>query len=265
MTIRKIADFMLFFWGMTTGAGVIFFLLKYQLEWDKYFPTLPSLLDLSQDLRFINDKWEVLLLCFISIVTLIAIAYDSPKWRRHGEIIFSQAAMPTNFKKVPYGRYLLAIVFINAVLFIAMAATIHILYLFTAMMSWHHINGVIWIKILRVNLNTYLNDPIYEPPSNDPHADFVRRRRKVIQWYMFDSNCLVKDVTLALLFGTTAMVSYFGYLQNQATNILTYTCLVLLKLLSEWIMHKERNVRDQQLAEIDADQTIGDIARETAN
>ena len=237
-------------WVTLLAAGIINYVLRYKLEFEKYFPTSNSFTEPSYIFVFLGAKWAVVTLGLVFLITLIFLNLDNGKYVEQAEGCFLRMRAPTEWRLVR-GRYIVIwVVTSNIFLFLGAVYSIDDVKIFSILFMLHHLNAVAWIIVFRWNVNHYFHAPEYLPTPSDPSTPFVLERREVMETFLCRTANIQREGLTAMCYAASFLLALIVDARNAAVGVVPYLLAAFGEAANQYFSYRERRDRNAGLRRV---------------
>lgn len=262
LTIKKAVRKFSFLWNTLLVAGLFTFLVRYKLDFGRYFLSVADISNLSAWHAFLSEKSDTLTLGAVCLVSFVMLTRDSGKWQEIGEGCFSTLATPAQWERV-HGRHVFTwVILSNIAIFLALPLFADWLVPFCALLAVHHLNAVAWIVYLRRNMQHYFVHPQYAIPETDIHKPFIERQRKTVVNFMIEESHVARHIIVVAACMIAISIAVLSSTEELILRTTSYIVLVAGVLVNEYLAFFARLRRDRSLDEIRTDWDEFDKQRE---
>jgi hypothetical protein len=254
-TVKRRLRRLLRIWRLLPALGLFRVAFSEKIGFSDYFNNFRDLLDPGKVQIFASERWSTLILVAIFFYLYQACSAEQEFSVDTAHEVFSPDKVPTDWQKFLGGNVLEFVIVANIIQFSALAFTVDDLLRFTAVLLTFYSLSVIGNYTTGKTINTYFQNPVFEPSSNYPLTPFIKRRREVVlqfvnRWHP------QKEIFVAFGCLLVLLLTYFELNHHRA---IPYLALAALIASNEYIVWRWRFVRDKALDQINDDQD--DFAR----
>src|SRR5215467_12370027 len=156
MSLKRIGNLLRLLWNFGVAFGVVFYIVRYKLELGTFFSSVSDVRDAAQVWLFLSEKWGILLLGAVFLLTHVLLSIDAAKYMEQAENCFSRLRTPKNeWKNVREKCLIVWVVLSNIPIFLSAAYYTDNVAMFSGFLMAHHLNAVIWIAAFRWNVRHF--------------------------------------------------------------------------------------------------------------
>ena len=246
----------MFLWNTLGAVGILTFLIRYKLNINKYFSTWADVLDISNTLKFVDNKWGVITLSALYAAIYVFVTIEAKFLENIGDKLFSHERMPVDWRYVKGRTLVTPAVVLSIIIILGMAWFVDNPAAFCAVSSGFYLVSAIKYTKLRDNARHYL--AIY-PPIDGRHKTFILARREAFEEYLFNRPQLCRILLMAAASAAISIVGFLPYFGIPIFKGLPYLMIGAAMALNEYIIQRWRLARNRKLDEIDRRETEADV------